>query len=184
MNYFSTLDTRLFLLINHWQNKILNFLSLSISWITEGGFLWFLIGVFIVIFDKIEKRRKAFLLILALLLSDWIVNVFFKLLIFCRERPYLVFPEVKVMGKIWHNCSFPSGHLASSTAALFVLRHFYDLKNKWFFIFSTIFLFLLGFSRIYVGMHYLSDVLGGILIGIISGFFVVYFDKQVRWVKN
>jgi undecaprenyl-diphosphatase len=184
MNYFSAIDTRTFLIINHWQNKILNFLSVSISWITEGGFLWFLICFFIILFDKRQKRRKTFLLILALLLADWIVNVFFKLLVFCRERPYMVFPETKVMGKIWSNCSFPSGHLASSCAALFVLGYIYNLlRKKWFLIFSSIFIFLLGFSRIYVGMHYLSDVLGGILIGIISGFSVTYFDKQVKWLK-
>jgi undecaprenyl-diphosphatase len=181
MNLLTFFDIKTSLFLNNLNNKFLDLLSLGISWITEGGFLWFLLCFLILIFDKKYKKRKFFLLLLTLLLADWIVNVPFKLVLFCRKRPYQVLEGIRVIGKIWENCSFPSGHLAVSSAALLVIGYLYNLKKNWFILFATLFILILGFARIYSGMHYLSDVLGGIIIGIISALFIIYFDHYVEW---
>jgi undecaprenyl-diphosphatase len=181
MSLLTFFDIKTSLFLNNLNNKFLDLLSLGISWITEGGFLWFLLCFLILIFDKKYKKRKFFLLLLTLLLADWIVNVPFKLVLFCRKRPYQVLEGIRVIGKIWENCSFPSGHLAVSSAALLVIGYLYNLKKNWFILFATLFILILGFARIYSGMHYLSDVLGGIIIGIISALFIIYFDHYVEW---
>jgi len=181
MNFLTFFDIKTSLFLNNLNNKFLDLLSLGISWITEGGFLWFLLCFLILIIDKKYKKRKFFLLLLTLLLADWIVNVPFKLVLFCRKRPYQVLEGIRVIGKIWKNCSFPSGHLAVSSAALLVIGYLYNLKKNWFILFATLFILILGFARIYSGMHYLSDVLGGIIIGIISALFIIYFDHYVEW---
>jgi undecaprenyl-diphosphatase len=181
MNPLIFFDIKSSLFLNSFHNKFLDFFSLGISWITEGGLLWLIFCFLILIFDKKDKKRKIFLLLLTLLLADWIVNVPFKLVLFCRKRPYQVLEGIRVIGKIWENCSFPSGHLATSSAALFILGYLYNLRKKWFIFFSSTFILILGFARIYVGMHYLSDVLGGMAIGIISALFIIHFYHSIEW---
>ena len=181
MNPLFFLDIQISLFLNRLDNKFLDLLSLGISWITEGGFLWFVLCFLIFLFDKKHKKRKIFLLLLTLLLADWIVNIPFKIVLFCRERPYQTLEQIRVIGKVWENCSFPSGHLATSSAALFILGYLYNLRKKWFIFFSTFFILFLGFARIYTGMHYFSDVLGGAIIGIFSALLVIYFDQHIEW---
>jgi len=181
MNPLSVFDIEVSIFLNNLHNKFLDLFSSGISLITEGGFLWFIFCFLILIFDKKHKKRKIFLLLLTLLLADWIVNVPFKLVLFCRKRPYQVIEGIRVLGKVWENCSFPSGHLAASSAALLIIGYLYNLKKIWFIFFSTIFILFLGFARIYVGMHYLSDVLGGVMIGMLSALFIIYFDHYVEW---
>jgi undecaprenyl-diphosphatase len=78
--------------------------------------------------------------------------------------------------------SFPSSH-SSISFVLFLLIYFYfedKIKNKKIFLSLNIFLILLiGFSRIYLNVHYLSDVLGGYLLGAI----LLIFLKKIRY-KN
>ena len=181
MNSLITFDLKITLFLNKFGNKFLDLLSLAISWITEGGFLWLILCFLIFILDKKQRKRKIFLLLLTLLLADWIVNIPFKLLLFCRERPHQAIEGIRIIGKVWENCSFPSGHLATSSAALFMVGYLYNLRKKWFIFLSSLFILLLGFARIYTGMHYFSDVLGGLTIGIFSSLFIIHFDRYVEW---
>jgi len=182
MNFLIQIDSHLLLLINGLQNKFLNPLTLGISWITEGGLLWLIICFLIFIFYKKEKKRKIILILIALLLNSWIVNVPIKIALFCRTRPFKIVEGVKVLGKIWENCSFPSGHVAASVAALIVLFYLFPkIRKPWLIILSIIFILFLGFARVYVGMHYPSDVLAGVIIGLISAVLVIWLDKQLRF---
>lgn len=182
MDFLIQLDTQIFLLINQLENRFLDPFVLGIDWITEGGLLWLLICFLIFIFEKIEKKRKIILILLALLLNSWLVNVPIKTVLFCRTRPFDVIEGVKVLGKMWENCSFPSGHVATSVAALLVLFYlFSQLRKNWLIILSIIFILFLGFARIYVGMHYPLDVLAGIIVGSISAALVIWLDKQIKF---
>jgi undecaprenyl-diphosphatase len=80
-----------------------------------------------------------------------------------RARPFLVHPEpapllVNVIGD-----SFPSGHAATSFAGATVLARY--LPGRWpvLFLLAT----AIAFSRVYVGVHYPSDVLGGAVLGVL-----------------
>jgi undecaprenyl-diphosphatase len=89
---------------------------------------------------------------------------------------------VRVIGKIWTNCSFPSGHVAASTAVLAALFYlFKKFRKEWLIFLAAIFILFLAFARIYVGMHYPSDVLGGIIVGSISSFLVIRLDKHIKF---
>jgi len=178
MDFLINLDAQIFLLVNHLQNKFLDTLTLGTSLITEGGLLWLLTCFFILIFDRKDKKRKIILILITLLLNSWLVNIPLKLFFF-RQRPFEVIEGAKVLGKIWENSSFPSGHVAASVAALLIIFYLFKLRKNWLIFFSIIFILLLGFSRIYVGMHYPSDVLGGIIIGLISVIPVIWLDKQL-----
>ena len=180
MDFFIQFDTQILLLINRLQSRFLDPLTLGISWITEGGLLWILICLFIFVFIKEDRKRKITLILLTLLVNSWLVNVPLKFFMF-RTRPYEAIEGVRAIGKIWTNSSFPSGHLAASVAALLILAYLFRIRQRWFILFSVIFILFLGFARIYVGMHYPTDVLGGVIVGLISTIPIIWIDKQVKF---
>ena len=96
-----------------------------------------------------------------LLMISGSVNSFFKL-IFFRPRPYWIDPAVKAYGA---EASFgiPSGHAQNSTAVWGGLAT--SFKKQWLWVTSILLVFLIGFSRLFLGVHFPTDVLAGWLIG-------------------
>ena len=74
--------------------------------------------------------------------------------------------------------SFPSGHTQGSTA--FWVSWMIEVKRKWIYIVGTTVIFLVGYSRIYLGVHYPVDAVGGIVFGIICVFISNYIFKQAE----
>ena len=94
-----------------------------------------------------------------------------------RARP---FELLDIRGLVSHiGSSFPSAHAAAVFSSLAVLDKEFR-KFKWIWLGIA---FLVAFSRIYLGVHYLSDVAFGALVGLGSGLFAVWFwEKKI--VKN
>lgn len=96
-----------------------------------------------------------------------------------RTRPYTEFPnEIIKRGEDSGPYSFPSGHTtaAFSTATALSLTY-----KKWEVIIpSIVYAGFVGYSRMRLGMHYPSDVLGGAIIGVGSGFLIWRLDKLIR----
>jgi undecaprenyl-diphosphatase len=168
MDFLIQIDKQIFFLINNIQNKFLDILVSATDWIAEFALVWIIICFFILLFDKKEKKKKIFVILISLVVGSLITEVILKGLFF-RERPYLVFEGVKTLGRMWQDSSFPSGHVASSIAAVTAIMLVYKIKNLWKILLLASVLAVIGFSRIYSGAHYPSDVLAGALIGIISG---------------
>ncbi len=76
--------------------------------------------------------------------------------------------------------SFPSGHTGSSFAAAVVMYRGLPKKVG---VPALVFAFLMGFSRLYVGVHYPSDVIGGALIGTAIALFAYWAGTTVEWKK-
>jgi len=141
-----------------------------VSFLCKGGILLILLAIVLMLYRK--TRRFGVAMLAGLAIGAFITNCVVKLLV-ARPRPYI--DESSVYHQLWKavGCntlsdkSFPSGHTTAAFAA--VVGPFMLSKKKhiaWtMFIFSV----LVGISRIYLVVHYPSDVLGGMLVGILGG---------------
>lgn len=152
--------------LNFIQMLRCNVLDVVLTFVThlgDKGFLWIALGLCLCF---IKKHRKTGLCILfALLINLIICNLSLKPLI-ARVRPYEYAEGMKLLINTPKDFSFPSGHSSSSFAAAFSVW-FADRRC------GTVCILLAGliaFSRLYIYVHFLSDVLAGIAVGILSAF--------------
>lgn len=127
------------------------------------GAIWILVTVFFLIFSK--TRRTGFGCATALLTSLVFNNLILKNLV-ARVRPYDVIEGLIALIPHPHDFSFPSGHTAASFAAASVI---FVMLPKKYGICALILATLIAFSRLYLGVHYPTDVLFGMLSGTVIG---------------
>ncbi|MBO5743874.1 MAG: phosphatase PAP2 family protein [Clostridia bacterium] len=159
------LETELAIL-NLIQMLRCSFLDLILTFIThlgDKGFLWIALGLGLCFVKK--HRRTGVCILLALLINLIICNLSLKPLI-ARVRPYEYAEGIKLLINEPHDFSFPSGHSSSSFAAAFSVWY---TNRKWGTV-CALLAGLIAFSRLYLYVHFPSDVLFGILIGILSAF--------------
>ncbi len=141
------------------RNDVLTPFFVVITSLGNAGILWILISAGLLIPKK--TRKVGILCVAALLFSFLIDNVLLKNLV-ARTRPYEVIEGLTYLVKKPVDYSFPSGHTGTSFATAVVL--FLSFPKKYSFWFPVL-AFLIGFSRLYVGVHYPTDVLAGAIIG-------------------
>lgn len=144
---------------NNIRNDVLNPIFKFITTLGNAGVIWIVFSVGLLIPKK--TRRVGVLALVSLLFSALIDNVILKNVV-ARTRPYDVIEGLTSLVGAQKDYSFPSGHTGSAFAAAVVM--FRELPKK-FGIPILVFACLMGLSRLYVGVHYPSDVLGGVLIG-------------------
>lgn len=95
-----------------------------------------------------------------------------------RLRPFNVLTDVNNLIHMVGNGagSFPSNHALNNTAAAVILHHYYP-RRTWLWVSLA---FLIGFSRIYVGVHWPSDVLGGAALGLVGGVGLVALVRVIQ----
>lgn len=141
-----------------------------VSFLCYDGIPLIILSILLMIFKK--TRRYGTAMLLGLAVGALITNCFLKIVI-ARPRPYLdvgtIFPEVweKVGMNTESDKSFPSGHTTAAFAAMTALFLTGDKRKTWT---AYIFAILVGISRIYLAVHHASDVLGGVIVGLIGGF--------------
>ncbi len=157
------------------RNPILDPVMKVVTTLGNAGILWIVLTLLLLIFPK--TRRIGWMSACALLFSLLINNILLKNLV-ARTRPYYVVEGLIPLIKKPAEFSFPSGHAGSSFASACVL---YRRLPKKFGVPILILAILISFSRLYVGVHYPSDVLAGALTGLLCswlGEWIVSFVEK------
>ena len=161
----------------HLRFDFLDGLMKFVSFLGNSG--WFWIGLCLLLLCFKKTRMIGVAGILALALGALVTNVTLKNAV-ARIRPYEQFPDLILLIERQRDLSFPSGHACSSFAAAGVILQMYP-KKVWG-IAAVVLAALISWSRLYVAVHFPSDVLAGILIGIVCSIaaarFVQYLMKK------
>jgi len=139
----------------------------------DYGLLW--IGFSLLLMINKDTRKAGKLSLISICVCFLLNNMVIKNIV-DRDRPYEVLNELKILIERQPDSSFPSGHAANSLASAIVFFQMFKGKKSRFSI--LIAGLVMALSRVYVGVHYLSDVLVGISVGIISGLSVCKFAKK------
>ncbi|MEI8026742.1 MAG: phosphatase PAP2 family protein [Pseudomonadota bacterium] len=148
--------------------------------------MWIFFAVLTLIFFIYRKFKYGLRLLLLLVVGVGISDLLTVRLLkpwVGRLRPCREYQDVIVVVKGWcgGDYGFPSSH-ASNAAAIAAILWFL-VPRKWFFAAAFIVL-LVGFSRIYLGVHYPGDVLAGFVVGSIIGALVWRLWSRMGWIQN
>lgn len=126
-------------------------------------------------------KIAALLLIPTIALSDQLNSSFLKFIIE-RPRPCAELANVHLLVGCGSGYSFPSSHAVNNFAAALVLSYFLPRWTWAFFVYAGV----IAFSRIYVGVHYPSDVIAGAMIGMVVGWIVIVVFRSAEewWLKR
>ena len=148
-----------------YHNFILDNLSLIIS---NMGLIYFWVIISIVLYLFGDKKGKSIAKkMIVVLVVTTILTQLIKIIVM-RPRPYTELSNL-ILLDLGTDYSFPSGHTSTSTAMAYVLSCEYE---RWILMLIPV---IVGFSRLYIGVHYPSDVLGGFLLGLVIAYMVEYF---------
>jgi len=163
------IDTALFQLINRGLQNIVFDVSMPV--ITDRYyFIILILMAWLIIKNKKKALIPIVLTIISVALSDWTANILKHLI--GRIRPCHVLEGARTLVGCTNSFSMPSNHAANSFAIILALSY---LSGKWVRWTALTAALLVGLSRVYVGVHYPSDVLVGALIGIAVSILVIKF---------
>ncbi len=148
-----------------------------ISILGEKGIIFFGLSIILMLFSK--TRKMGICMFGAVACGALITNIILKNIIM-RERPF----EISEFRSLWINVgapaedgsSFPSGHVTGIMSAMTVVFIFANKKWSWVGFLGVI---LMAVSRVYLIVHFVSDVLAGIIVGGISGLIAYFITKLI-----
>ncbi len=146
---------------------------------------WYpIIGIVLIgLFWSNYRKATIFVLILAigLTIGDQLSSNLLKKTI-CRVRPCYAETQARVLTNRSRSFSFPSSHAANTTLFFWIFTYFYRRHRSWLWLIPLI----IGYSRIYTGVHYPLDVVGGWALGTLIAFLVIIITEKlaIRWKWN
>ncbi|MCX7909068.1 MAG: phosphatase PAP2 family protein [Ignavibacteria bacterium] len=175
MEFLLNLDTKILLFINKGiANPLFDKLFVLLT-IQEHWYIVYSILIYFLL-TKFQWKGRIFLVVLlvAIFVADQLSSNVIKELV-GRIRPCHTLQDLRLLVPCGGGKSFPSSHAVNNFAFAILLSYFFQQYKIHFLVLAS----LVSLSRIYVGVHYPSDVIAGAIIGIIIGFLFVYIHKKV-----
>lgn len=148
---------------------------LFITHLGDEGILWIALGILLLFWKK--TRPIGITMLISLLFDFLIINVTLKGLV-ARPRPFVVNETIRpLITNVSPYRSFPSGHSGGSFSAMLALYRWVPKKIG---IPAVILAALVALSRLYVGVHYPTDILAGCLVGLVCSTAAYYLVQMVR----
>jgi undecaprenyl-diphosphatase len=170
--FLQTVDENiLFFIQAHMKSPALDQAMVFITSLGNAGLLWITIA-FIILFNK-KYQKCGIGMFLAIFLSNYLGENILKPF-FGRVRPCNIFMEIPLLIEAPHSPSFPSGHTMVGFASATILFYF----NRKLGLAGYCIAAMIGFSRLYLFVHYPTDILGGIIFGVLCAFLVLYGLKD------
>jgi undecaprenyl-diphosphatase len=149
-----------------WLNPVFE----GLSYAGKLGLLWIVIAL--VLCGVYRRWGVLALTVIAVGVADWSATGLKALI--DRPRPPLRYAEPKTLVPVPHDASFPSGHAATSFAAATMLSLAFPRLAPLLYVLAA----AVAFSRVYVGVHYPLDVIGGALLGVIAAIAVRFLVQR------
>lgn len=146
----------------------------AITYLGNAGIIWITIIIGLLCF---KKTRRIGVICFFSLLCEYLINDFLIKPVVGRIRPYEVIAGLRLLISKQKDFSFPSGHSASSFACACII---FRMAPRKYGIASLLLASLIAFSRLYVGVHYPSDVICGILLGILVSTAVYHISDEIH----
>ena len=147
-----------------FQSDLMDQIMPAVTALGNGGIFWIAAGLVFTLYKK--TRTFGICILTALVFEVLSCNVILKPLV-ARPRPFTSDPARILLIPRPEDYSFPSGHTAASFTAVVALS-FAGEKRAW--KAALVLACLIAFSRMYLYVHYPTDVLGGVLVGIAAGY--------------
>lgn len=160
--------------IYEMHTPILDKIMIFLSTIGEAGAFWILVAVVLLFFKK--TRKCGLQMAIAMLLTFIVGNLILKNAIH-RPRPCWINEEIELIVRSPKDYSFPSGHTMNGIVASLTIF----FNNKKYGIAAIILALLIAFSRLYNYVHFPTDILGGLAIGVICAIIVEYIFRKKKW---
>ena len=162
--------------LQQFHNPVLDALAVFLNYAGEHGEIWIAFTLLLLLF---RRTRKAGLAMAIALVSYLVAGDFILKPLFARPRPCDVNTAVTILVKRPHGHSFPSGHTASAFAAAFALwRQDRKLGSP-----ALILAVFIAFTRLYLYVHFPTDILGGVVLGLALGALASLLADKIEAVR-
>lgn len=178
MDFLLQFDGNILLWIQEYlRSDLWTWFWINITKLGNSGFIWLTTAILMLFFKK--TRKIGIVSLCSIALCFLITNVGLKNIV-ARPRPYTQIAELMILTHPETSFSFPSGHTANSFAVALI---YYRMLPKKYGITAVVLATLIGLSRLYIGVHYPTDVIGGFFVALFASS-VVYFIHQKYLFNN
>lgn len=163
--------------INNLHNPILDKIMVAITTLGDAGIFWIILAIVLICIKK--TRRCGILMLLSMVTGLILGNGILKNVI-ARSRPCWINPNIPLLIPNPDDYSFPSGHtLASFESAIMIFLH-----NKKWGIVALIIATLISFSRLYLFVHFPTDVLGAIILAAVISISLYHLWNKLEKIRE
>lgn len=160
------------------RTPILDQVMRFITTLGNAGSVWIALAIILLVIPR--KRKIGSIVTASLVINIIVVNLILKN-VFARVRPFNVNTAVQLLIAKPTDYSFPSGHTAMALTVVTALFLAGEKKLAWT---ALVLAVLIAFSRMYLYVHYPTDILGGVVVGILCGLIGKWFINEIEKKKK